>query len=172
MIQTSLLKKKKHPQGDFTFIDLFAGIGGTRLGFESVGGRCFFSSEWDKYSQRTYAENFGETPHGDITKIRSETIPDFDVLLAGFPCQPFSSIGKRQGFLHATQGTLFYEVARIIKDKRPKSFMLENVQGLLTHDNGKTFSTILDVLDELDYEVQYQVLNAADYGVPQMNSVS
>ncbi len=158
-------KQKKH---DFTFIDLFAGIGGTRLGFEAVGGKCVFTSEWDIQAQKTYFANFGELPHGDITKITEDEIPDFDVLLAGFPCQPFSSIGQRKGFEHKTQGTLFYDVARIIKHKRPKAFLLENVQGLLTHDKGRTLSTILEVLADLDYDVQYQLINAAEFGVPQM----
>jgi DNA (cytosine-5)-methyltransferase 1 len=159
---------KKPKKADFTFIDLFAGIGGTRLGFESAGGECVFTSEWDPHAQKTYYANFDEMPAGDITKIETKDIPDFDVLLAGFPCQPFSSIGQRAGFEHKTQGTLFYDVARIIKDKRPKAFLLENVQGLLTHDKGRTLSTILEVLAELDYDVQYRLINAADFGVPQM----
>lgn len=158
--------KSKKP--DFTFIDLFAGIGGTRLGFESVGGKCVYTSEWDPHAQKTYEANFGEKPDGDITQVKVDDIPNFDVLLAGFPCQPFSSIGKRAGFMHKTQGTLFYDVARIIEAKRPKAFLLENVQGLLTHDKGNTMSTILEVLSELDYDVQYKLLNAADFGVPQM----
>ena len=161
-------KQLKAARSDFTFIDLFAGIGGTRLGYESAGGKCVFTSEWDASAQKTYEANFGEMPHGDITKISTKDIPDFDVLLAGFPCQPFSSIGQRKGFEHKTQGTLFYDVARIIKDKRPKAFMLENVQGLLTHDQGRTLSTILEVLNELEYDVQYKLLNAAHFGVPQM----
>lgn len=151
----------------FTFIDLFAGIGGTRLGFESAGGKCVFTSEWDTFAQKTYEANFGDVPHGDITKISASDIPDFDVLLAGFPCQPFSSIGRRQGFEHKTQGTLFYDVARIIKEKQPKAFMLENVPGLLTHDNGKTFEVIQSTLLELGYTVDFKVLNSADFGVPQ-----
>ena len=151
----------------FTFIDLFAGIGGTRLGFEAVGGKCVFSSEWDKYAQKTYQANFGETPYGDITKIPADSIPDFDVLLAGFPCQPFSTIGKRQGFKHATQGTLFYDVARILDAKKPKAFLLENVPGLLTHDNGNTFKIIKNTLKEIGYSVDHKVLNSADFGVPQ-----
>lgn len=162
-----LWNTKTNKKKDFTFIDLFAGIGGTRLGFESAGGECVFSSEWDKHSQKTYFANFNETPYGDITKINAKSIPDFDVLLAGFPCQPFSSIGKRQGFLHATQGTLFYDVARIIKIKKPKAFMLENVPGLVTHENGETFKTILQTLDKLGYDVEYKILNSADFGVPQ-----
>lgn len=153
---------------DFTFIDLFAGIGGTRIGFESVGGKCVFTSEWDPHAQKTYEANFHEVPQGDITKIKTSDIPQFDVLLAGFPCQPFSSIGKRAGFMHKTQGTLFYDVARIIESKRPKAFLLENVQGLVTHDKGNTLSTILEVLADLDYDVQYRLINAADFGVPQM----
>lgn len=165
--QLIVTPKKRRTKHDFTFIDLFAGIGGTRLGFESAGGECVFTSEWDPHAQRTYQANFGERPHGDITQIKSSDIPDFDVLLAGFPCQPFSSIGRRQGFLHETQGTLFYDVARIIKDKNPKAFLLENVPGLLTHDNGKTFEVIKNTLLELGYTVDYQVLNSAEFGVPQ-----
>ena len=136
---------KQNKKAEFSFIDLFAGIGGTRLGFESVGGKCVFTSEWDPHAQKTYEANFGEKPAGDITQIMSKDIPDFDVLLGGFPCQPFSSIGQRAGFMHKTQGTLFYDIVRIIKDKRPKAFMLENVQGLLTHDQGRTLSTIIEV---------------------------
>jgi DNA (cytosine-5)-methyltransferase 1 len=151
----------------FRFIDLFAGIGGTRLAFEAVGGKCVFSSEWDKDAQKTYAANFKETPHGDITKINAREIPDFDVLLAGFPCQPFSSIGQRQGFKHKTQGTLFYDVLRILEEKRPAAFLLENVVGLVNHDGGNTFAVILSSLDELGYSVHHQILDAADYGVPQ-----
>jgi len=151
----------------FRFIDLFAGIGGTRLAFEAVGGDCVFSSEWDRDAQKTYAANFGETPHGDITQIKASDIPDFDVLLAGFPCQPFSSIGQRQGFKHKTQGTLFYDVLRILEGKRPAAFLLENVVGLVNHDGGNTFAVILKSLNELGYSVHHEVLDAADYGVPQ-----
>jgi len=169
MFQESLfLSARKQLRSDFTFIDLFAGIGGTRLGFEAAGGKCVFTSEWDEAAQKTYYANFEEMPYGDITMIKTSEIPDFDVLLAGFPCQPFSSIGQRKGFEHKTQGTLFYDVARIIKNKRPKGFLLENVQGLLTHDKGRTLSTIIEVLTDLDYDVQYQLINAADFGVPQM----
>lgn len=165
LFDTRVIVKKV---GSFKFIDLFAGIGGTRLGFEAIGGVCVFTSEWDIHAQKTYQANFGEIPHGDITKILSSQIPDFDVLLAGFPCQPFSSIGKRLGFEHRTQGTLFHDVARIIKDKRPAAFLLENVQGLITHDKGETLKVILDTLEELDYKVDYNLINAADFGVPQM----
>lgn len=152
---------------EFKFIDLFAGIGGMRLAFESVGAKCVFSSEWDKYAQLTYQANFGEVPNGDITKIKAADIPKFDILVAGFPCQPFSSIGKREGFKHKTQGTLFYDVARIIDQHKPSAFLLENVSGLITHDDGRTFSTIISTLVELGYEVEYKILDASDYGVPQ-----
>jgi DNA (cytosine-5)-methyltransferase 1 len=149
------------------FIDLFAGIGGMRLAFESTGASCVFSSEWDKYAQKTYEANFGEIPDGDITKINAVEIPKFDILLAGFPCQPFSSIGKREGFEHKTQGTLFYDVARIIDHHKPRAFLLENVAGLLTHDDGRTFTTIISTLLELGYVVEYKILDASDFGVPQ-----
>jgi DNA (cytosine-5)-methyltransferase 1 len=155
------------PRRSFTFIDLFAGIGGMRIAFESAGGECVFSSEWDKYAQRTYEWNFGETPHGDITQIEAEVIPDFDVLLAGFPCQPFSSIGRREGFGHPTQGTLFHDIVRILREKEPKTFLLENVEGLETHDNGNTIRVIEEALRGLGYVIDRRVLDAADYGVPQ-----
>lgn len=154
----------------FTFIDLFAGIGGMRLAFERAGGKCIFSSEWDKFAQLTYQSNFGEIPHGDITKISSKEIPKFDVLLAGFPCQPFSTIGKRQGFAHPTQGTLFHDVARIMRDKKNRSFLLENVAGLRNHDDGRTLRIIENTLTELGYTYDYKVLDAADFGVPQHRS--
>ena len=149
------------------FIDLFAGIGGMRLAFEANGGTCVFSSEWDKHAQKTYEANFGEMPFGDITKISEKVIPKFDVLLAGFPCQPFSSIGKREGFKHETQGTLFYDVARIIDFHKPKAFLLENVAGLLTHDDGRTFTTIISVLTSIGYAIEYKILDSSDFGVPQ-----
>jgi len=152
---------------DFRFIDLFAGIGGTRLAFEKAGGKCVFSSEWDPHSQKTYEANFGEVPNGDITKIAAKEIPKFDILVAGFPCQPFSSIGKRQGFQHKTQGTLFHDIARILDYHKPRAFLLENVAGLLTHDDGRTFTTIIAILTELGYDVEYKVLDASDFGVPQ-----
>jgi DNA (cytosine-5)-methyltransferase 1 len=151
----------------FKFIDLFAGVGGMRLGFEEAGGTCVFSSEWDKYSQKTYAANFCEVPHGDITQIHESEIPKFDVMLAGFPCQPFSSIGKRQGFDHPTQGTLFYDVVRIMRHHRNRAFLLENVAGLQTHAGGQTFEIIKEALTELGYVFDYKVLDAADFGVPQ-----
>ena len=153
---------------DFTFIDLFAGIGGFRMALQNCGGECVFSSEWDDSAKQTYFANYGEVPFGDITKINVDDIPEFDVLAGGFPCQPFSSIGKREGFKHKTQGTLFFYIAQIIKAKQPKAFILENVTGLLTHDEGRTYETIMEVLEkELEYKVTAKVLNSADFGVPQ-----
>ncbi len=151
----------------FRFIDLFAGIGGIRLGFESVGGKCVFSSEIDEDACKTYEANFGEYPSGDITKINANSIPDFDILLAGFPCQAFSIIGKKEGFANETCGTLFFEIERILKEKRPPAFMLENVKNLVSHDNGNTFKVIMSHLEALGYHVYAKVLNALDYGVPQ-----
>ena len=151
----------------FRFIDLFAGIGGIRLGFESVGGECVFSSEFDEDACRTYEANFGEHPSGDITKIDAADIPNFDILLAGFPCQAFSIIGKKEGFANETCGTLFFDIERILKEKRPPAFMLENVRNLTAHDNGNTFRTIKEHLEALGYHVYAKVLNALDYGVPQ-----
>ena len=138
-----------------------------RLALESVGGTCVFSSEWDVHAQKTYAANFGEVPHGDITKIKTQDIPQFDILSAGFPCQPFSSFGKRAGFKHATQGTLFFDVLRIIESKKPDAFILENVKGLISHDGRRTMEIILGALDSAGYEVIHTVLNAANFGVPQ-----
>lgn len=149
------------------FIDLFAGIGGIRLAFEKNGSKCVFSSEWDESAQKTYEANFFERPNGDITKIKPKDIPDFDILTGGFPCQPFSMIGKREGFNHKTQGTLFFHIAEILRVKTPNSFLLENVPGLLTHDNGKTFSIIMETLNELGYDVKTSVLNSADFALPQ-----
>ncbi|MGN0855475.1 MAG: DNA cytosine methyltransferase [Kiritimatiellia bacterium] len=154
-------------KGKFTFIDLFAGIGGIRLGYQSLGGKCVFSSEWDKDAAKTYFSNFGERPFGDIQKIDPKDIPDFDVLLAGFPCQPFSIIGDKEGFGHETQGTLFFNIEKILLAKQPKAFMLENVRNLTAHDGGRTFKVILSHLRNAGYDVHYKVLNALDYGVPQ-----
>lgn len=151
----------------FRFIDLFAGIGGIRLGFESVGGQCVFSSEFDEDACKTYETNFGEHPSGDITKIEAKDIPDFDILLGGFPCQAFSIIGKKEGFENETCGTLFFDIERILNEKKPKAFMLENVRNLTAHDNGKTFKVIRTHLEALGYTVYAKVLNALDYGVPQ-----
>lgn len=150
----------------FTFIDLFAGIGGTRMPFEELGGSCVFTSEWDKSAQMVYLANFGEKPHGDITKIESSKIPDHNILLAGFPCQPFSIIGNGLGFAD-TRGTLFFEIERILKDKKPEAFLLENVKQLVKHDNGRTFKVILSKLNNLGYHTHWKVLNALDYGLPQ-----
>jgi DNA (cytosine-5)-methyltransferase 1 len=151
----------------FRFIDLFAGIGGIRLGFESIGGHCVFSSEFDKDACATYEANFSEHPSGDITKINATDIPDFDILLGGFPCQAFSIIGKKEGFANETCGTLFFDIERILSVKRPPAFMLENVRNLTAHDNGNTFKTIKKHLEALGYNVYAKVLNALDYGVPQ-----
>lgn len=153
--------------GSFTFIDLFAGIGGIRLGYQLNGGRCVFSSEWDKDAAKTYYFNFGERPFGDIQKIDPASLPDFDILLAGFPCQPFSIIGDKEGFKHETQGTLFFNIEKILLAKKPKAFMLENVRNLTAHDKGRTFKVILSHLKKAGYDVHYKVLNALDYGVPQ-----
>lgn len=151
----------------FRFIDLFAGIGGIRLGFESAGGRCVFSSEFDEDACKTYVANFGEHPSGDITKIEAKDIPDFDILLGGFPCQAFSIIGKKEGFANETCGTLFFDIERILQEKRPPAFMLENVRNLTAHDGGKTFKIMKEHLESLGYHVYAKVLNALDYGVPQ-----
>lgn len=150
------------------FIDLFAGIGGFRLALQNLDCECVFSSEIDTNAHKTYKANFGELPHGDITKIDAKDIPDHDILCAGFPCQSFSIAGKKGGF-EDIRGTLFFEVARIIKEKRPKAILLENVKGLVSHSKGKTLATILSVLrDELDYFVpDPQIVNAKDFGVPQ-----
>jgi len=153
-------------EAKFTFIDLFAGIGGMRQAFERHGGKCVFSSEWDKFAQITYQTNFKEMPHGDITKISNGDIPAHDVLLAGFPCQPFSHAGLKKGF-DDTRGTLFFDVARIIRDKKPSLALLENVKGFKNHDGGRTFKTIVEVLDEIGYDVFSKVLNASDFGLPQ-----
>lgn len=152
---------------NFKFIDLFAGIGGIRLGFESVGGHCVFSSEFDEDACKTYEANFHEHPAGDITKIDAKDIPDFDILLGGFPCQAFSIIGKKEGFANETCGTLFFEIERILKEKRPKAFLLENVKNLKSHDDGNTYKVIKSHLLNLGYNVYESVLNSLDYGVPQ-----
>jgi len=166
-------------QATFSFADLFAGIGGTRTAFDSLGGRCVFTSEWNKFAQRTYLENFAQTSNHvfgeDITSIDEDDVPDHDILLAGFPCQPFSiagvskknALGVPHGFECTTQGTLFFDVARIIAKKRPKGFLLENVKNLVSHDQGNTFKVILQTLrDELGYEVHYKVIDGGHF-VPQ-----
>ena len=168
---------REKPKGSFDFIDLFAGIGGLRTAFEKIGGSCVFTSEWDSYAQKTYAENFqdGHTIAGDITQLQAADIPDHDVLLAGFPCQPFSiagvskknALGKAHGFACETQGTLFFDVARIIEAKRPRAFLLENVKNLVSHDKGRTFDVIRRTLTEvLGYHIHYRVIDGAHF-VPQ-----
>ncbi len=154
---------------EFTFIDLFAGIGGFRIAMQSLGGKCLFSSEWDKEAQKTYFANFGEVPFGDITLEETKRfIPDhFDVLCAGFPCQAFSLAGKKRGF-NETRGTLFFDVAEIIRRKRPRAIFLENVKGLKIHDKGKTLDVILNTLTDLGYYIpDPQIVNAMDFGLPQ-----
>jgi DNA (cytosine-5)-methyltransferase 1 len=151
---------------NFRFIDLFSGMGGFRIAFEKLGGKCVFSSDIDKYAQETYFMNFVEIPYGDITKIDAKDVPDHDILCAGFPCQAFSIAGKRLGF-EDTRGTLFFDVARILKEKKPKAFILENVRGLANHDGGKTLEVILATLKEIGYSYKYEILNAKDYNVPQ-----
>lgn len=153
----------------FTFIDLFAGTGGIRIPFQELGGKCLFTSESDRFAQITYKENFGETPHGDITKINEIEIPSHNLILAGFPCQPFSHAGLKKGF-DDTRGTLFFDVARIIKFHKPEIVFLENVKGFQNHDNGRTFGTIKSTLDELGYNVSFEILNAKDFGIPQNRS--
>lgn len=185
----SPFKKDDLMLAKFTFIDLFAGIGGIRLPFQQLGGNCVFTSEWDKFSQKTYAANFGELPNGDITQIPASSIADHDILLAGFPCQTFSQAGLKKGF-NDTRGTMFFEIQRILAEKRPKAFLLENVKQLQGHDKGRTLATILNILRgnqqqdipedvpmsndarmtlsrKLNYWVDVRVLRAADFGVPQ-----
>ena len=167
-------KNKKRASTKFTFIDLFAGIGGMRLAYEAAGGECVYSNEWNKFCQQTYMANFGEYPDGDITQVDAEDIPEHDILVAGFPCQPFSiagvskknSLGRATGFADKTQGTLFFDICRILKAKRPKAFMLENVKNLCSHDRGRTFKVITEALDELDYEIFYRVIDGQSF-VPQ-----
>jgi len=159
-------------QSPIRFIDLFAGIGGFRYGFQQAGQdlncetHCVFTSEMDAACQTAYAENFGDVPHGDITQIDASDVPDHDVLLAGFPCQPFSIIGQMKGF-EDTRGTLFFDIARIIEEKKPSAFVLENVKLLVGHNKGRTLRRILETLEELGYHSTYKVLNALDFGLPQ-----
>lgn len=150
----------------FSYIDLFAGIGGLRIPFQELGGKCVFTSEWDPFAQKTYRINFGVTPEGDITAVDENDIPDFDILLAGFPCQPFSQAGLHKGFAD-TRGTLFFDIERILAAKRPKAFLLENVKQLKGHDKGRTFKVITQHLKALNYSVTANVLRAGDFGVPQ-----
>jgi len=188
-LENAPFRQQPENECNFTFIDLFAGIGGIRLPYQQQGGHCVFSSEWDKFSQKTYLTNFGEMPQGDITRIPASDIPDHDVLLGGFPCQAFSQAGLKKGFSD-TRGTMFFEIQRIMTAKRPKAFMLENVKQLQGHDKGRTLKTILDILqgngthsvpddipiseyarnalsEKLNYWVDYRVLRAGDFGAPQ-----
>ena len=176
-IKQMLIKAKdvpKQTKAQYSFIDLFAGIGGMHIAYTSAGARCVYANEWNKYSQQTYYANFGIQPDDDITKVDAESIPDHDILVAGFPCQPFSiagvskkqSLGRATGFEDKTQGTLFFDICRILKAKRPKAFMLENVKNLCSHDRGRTFAVIQESLKELNYKVFYQILDGKAY-VPQ-----
>ena len=151
---------------DYKFIDLFAGLGGFRLALESLGAKCVYSNEWDPHAQKVYAENFGHIPDGDITKVDEKTIPDHDILCAGFPCQAFSISGKQRGF-EDSRGTLFFDVARIVKEKKPKIVFMENVKNFATHDGGKTLSVVKSTMEELGYTFYQKVLNSVTYGMPQ-----
>ena len=163
--KTNNLKKKNHKNKSFKFIDLFAGIGGFRIPFDELGGECVFTSEFDKFSQVTYEENFGEKPSGDITKINAKDIPSHDLLLGGFPCQAFSNAGLKKGF-EDTRGTLFFDIARILKYHKPKAFILENVKGLKSHDKGNTLKVIVKTLNKMNYNLFIEVLNAKNFGFP------
>lgn len=151
---------------NMSFIDLFAGLGGFRISLESLGAHCVYSNEWDKYAQEVYYDNFGDVPEGDITLVDENSIPDHDILCAGFPCQAFSISGKQRGF-EDSRGTLFFDVARIIKCKKPKIVFMENVKNFTYHDNGRTLEVVENTMNELGYSFSYKVLNAVDYGVPQ-----
>lgn len=163
------LVDKKIKLKEYKFIDLFAGIGGFRLGFSRKFSKCIFSSEWDRFAGETYCKNFGEKPYGDINNLNPEDLEDFEILLGGFPCQPFSKIGRREGFKHKTQGNLFFNIVNILKIKKPISFVLENVSGLITHKSGKesTLDIMTEILSDLGYEVNIGLLDSADFGLPQ-----
>lgn len=163
-----MTKKKANPNKikGYTFIDLFAGIGGFRFALESFGAKCIFTSEWDKFAAKTYEANFKDSPFGDITKIKAEDIPSHDIICGGFPCQPFSVSGKQRGFAD-TRGTLFFDIARIIDYHKPKIIFLENVANLSKHSDGSTIARMKEALEEMGYDVYYKILNASDYGVPQ-----
>ncbi|MDW6092211.1 DNA (cytosine-5-)-methyltransferase [Vibrio rhizosphaerae] len=188
-LESAPFRHNPEVQNRFRFIDLFAGIGGIRLPFQKLGGKCVFTSEWDKFAQKTYLANYGEMPNGDITQIKTADIKEHDILLGGFPCQAFSQAGLKQGFSD-TRGTMFFEIQRILVEKRPKAFLLENVKQLKGHDKGRTLKTIVDILkgnhkqeiptdipmseearhaltEKLNYWVDFKVLRAADFGVPQ-----
>ena len=161
-----MIEIKEKTLSNYTFIDLFAGLGGFRLALESLGAKCVYSNEWDKFAQTVYNDNFGDIPEGDITKVDENTIPDHDILCAGFPCQAFSISGKQRGF-EDSRGTLFFDVARIVKCKKPKVVFMENVKNFASHDNGKTLQVVKATMEELGYSFNYKVLNATDFGMPQ-----
>lgn len=161
-----MIETKTEPLSGMTFIDLFAGLGGFRVALESLGGKCVFSSEWDKHAQVVYEKNFGEVPSGDITCIDEKDIPNHDILCAGFPCQAFSVSGNRRGF-EDSRGTLFFDVARIVKEVKPKVVFLENVKNFASHDNGKTLEVVQSTMEGLGYTFHSKVLSATDFGIPQ-----
>ena len=161
-----MLEIKEQSLKGYTFIDLFAGLGGFRLALESFGTKCVYSNEWDESAQKVYQRNFGDLPEGDITKVDETTIPDHDILCAGFPCQAFSISGKQRGF-DDNRGTLFFDVARIVRAKKPKVVFMENVKNFATHDNGRTLQIVKETMDKLGYTFNQKVLNAVNYGVPQ-----
>ncbi|MBQ7620081.1 MAG: DNA cytosine methyltransferase [Treponema sp.] len=161
-----MIEVQGSPLSGMTFIDLFAGLGGFRLALESLGASCVYSSEWDKRAQKVYQENFGERPNGDITKVDEKTIPDHDICCAGFPCQAFSISGKMRGF-EDSRGTLFFDVARIVKEKKPKVVFMENVRNFARHDGGRTLKVVQSTMEGLGYFFYWKVLSARDYGVPQ-----
>lgn len=165
--KTHIEEQKNIQSNDITFIDLFCGVGGVRTGFSENGFKCVFSSDINNFSRYTYYANYGVAPVGDITKIKANEIPKHDILCAGFPCQPFSKVGKREGFKHETQGTMFHEVLRIADYHKPKVVFLENVEGLVNHDEGNTFKVVIDSLNDLGYKCFYEVINSADFGLPQ-----
>lgn len=161
------LDRRKAKRYNYRFIDLFAGVGGFHLAFGKYGNECVFASEIEPHCQKVYEKNFGMVPAGDITKIEAKDIPDFDILAAGFPCQPFSYAGRLEGFEDKTRGTLFFDILRILKEKRPKMFLLENVKGLKSHQKGETLNTIITCLEEAGYTVYWTILDSHEFGVPQ-----
>ena len=164
---SEMINNEGKKMNNIKFVDLFAGIGGFRLGFADLNAQCVYSCEIDEHACQMYELNYGENPNCDITKINPESLPDFDVLCAGFPCQAFSICGQRQGFKDETRGTLFFDICRILEVKKPSAFILENVKNLTKHDNGRTFEIMINSLEDLGYTVSYNVLNARDFGVPQ-----
>lgn len=166
LVNNEIERRKKHKY-NYKFIDLFAGVGGFHLAFEKWGNKCVFASEIEPHCQKVYEKNFGMLPQGDITQIEAHDIPDFDILCAGFPCQPFSYAGKLEGFEDKTRGTLFFDILRILKTKKPKMFLLENVKGLKSHQKGETLNTIIQSLEEIGYTVYWTVIDSHEFGVPQ-----